>query len=98
MTEIIEAKADQVPAFADSLKKHKQSDVFVETTYGDFWASGLDRIATIHTLSSAWPESNKLGRIISEIASRIRRTTGRSHSAPRTALNLSQISRTCLKS
>lgn len=85
MTEIIEAKADQVPAFADALKKHKKSDVFVETTFDDFWASGLDRMATIHTLSSAWPGSNKLGHIISEIASRMRRATGRSHSAPRTA-------------
>lgn len=85
MTEIIEAKADQVPAFADALKKYKKSDVFVETTFDDFWASGLDRMATIHTHSSAWPGSNKLGHIISEIASRMRRATGRSHSAPRTA-------------
>lgn len=85
MTEIIEAIADQVPAFADVLKKNKKSDVFVETTYGDFWASVLDRMATIHTLSSAWTRSNKLGHIISLIASRMRRTTGHSQSAPRTA-------------
>lgn len=55
--------------------------VFVETTYDDFWASGLDKEATIHTRASAWPGTNKLGIIMSEIAGRLRRSPGRSHSA-----------------
>lgn len=80
MTEILEAKADQIPEFSDLLKKHKKS-VFVETTYDDFWASGLDKEATIHTRASAWPGTNKLGIIMSEIAGRLRRSPGRSHSA-----------------
>lgn len=80
MTEILEAKADQIPEFSDLLKKHKKS-VFVETTYDDFWASGLDKEATIHTRASAWPGTNKLGIIMSEIAGRLRRSAGRSHSA-----------------
>uniref|UniRef100_K1Q4V6 Protein sidekick-2 n=1 Tax=Magallana gigas TaxID=29159 RepID=K1Q4V6_MAGGI len=80
MTEILEAKADQIHEFSDLLKKHKKS-VFVETTYDDFWASGLDKEATIHTRASAWPGTNKFGIIMSGIAGRLRRSPGRSHSA-----------------
>lgn len=70
MTEIIEANANQVPALADGLKKHKISE---------------DRMATNHTLSNARPGSNKLVYIISDIALRMHRITCRSHSAPKSA-------------
>ena len=72
MTEIIKAKAEQVPVFAEYLKRHENSHVFVETTYDNFWASGLDKDATIHTYVEAWPGANKLGRIMTEIASCLR--------------------------
>lgn len=80
MTEIIQAKAEQVPLFADSLKKHNNSHVFVETTYDNFWASGLDKDATIHTNADAWPGTNKLGGILSEIASHLRQSPNRPQS------------------
>lgn len=38
-----------------------------------------------HSLEHTWPDLNKLGHINSEIASRIRYTTDRSHFAPGTA-------------
>lgn len=47
MTEINEAKCNQVPQFRDALLKSKKSSVFVATTYDDFWASGLDKDASI---------------------------------------------------
>ena len=49
MTEIIEAKALQVPSFSEFLKNSKKPTVFVETTYDNFWASGLDFTGTYHT-------------------------------------------------
>ena len=80
MTEIIKAKAEQVPVFAEYLKKHENNRVFVETTYDNFWASGLDKEATMHTCTDAWPGANKLGLIISEIASCLRQSTSSSQS------------------
>lgn len=95
MTEILEAKADQIPEFADLLKKHKKS-FFVETTYDNYWASGLDKEATIHTRASAWPGTNKLRSIMSEITGRLRRSPGRPHSAsgPRTRTASKEKSKT----
>lgn len=88
MTEIIEAKADQVPAFAEALKNHKGC-------FLDLWPR---QNCYHYTLSSAWSGSNKFGHIISNIASRMRCNTGRSHFASKmrqkTIHNLSQISRT----
>lgn len=86
MTEIIEAKAEQVPVFADSLKTQKRNHVFVESTYDDFWASGLDKDATIHTCAEAWPGTNKLGCILSEIASRLRQPPNRPQSLQTTPI------------
>jgi hypothetical protein len=83
MTEIIEAKSNQVPEFRDALFNSKKTSVFVETTYDDFWASGFGKDATITTSRRAWPGSNKLGDILARVAARIRRPP-RSNSAPRT--------------
>ena len=41
MTEIIEAKYDQVSEFQETLRKAKKSTIFVESTYDSFWASGI---------------------------------------------------------
>ena len=85
MTEIIEAKASQVPSFSDFLKNSKKPTVFVETTYDNFWASGLDSTGTSHTNPKAWPGKNNLCAIIAEIASRVpSRPYSRSASAFRT--------------
>ena len=64
MTEIIEAKASQVPSFSEFLKNPKKPIVFVETTYENFWASGLDSTGTSHTNPKAWSGKNNLGVII----------------------------------
>ena len=59
----------------------------METTYDDFWATGLDKDATIHTVATAWPGDNKLGSFITEIEVHLRRSSGRSQSIPRTKSN-----------
>ena len=69
MTEIIQAKFDQIPKFRESLSKAKKSgSVFVEATYDDYWASGLDKSGTIHNHPSSWPGQNKLGEIPATVA------------------------------
>jgi hypothetical protein len=90
MSEIIEAKSNQVPEFRDALFNSKKTSVFVETTYDDFWASGLGKDATITTSRSVWPGSNKLGDILARVAARIRRPP-RSNSAPRTGNSKSSV-------
>lgn len=72
MTEIIEAKAVQVPVFADTLKAAKKSTVFAESTYDNFWASGLDVIGTSHTNAKHWPGRNTLGKILADMSARLR--------------------------
>uniref|UniRef100_K1RW35 Uncharacterized protein n=1 Tax=Magallana gigas TaxID=29159 RepID=K1RW35_MAGGI len=72
MTEIIEAKAVQVPVFADTLKAAKKSTVFAESTYDNFWASGLDVIGTSHTNAKHWPGRNTLGKILADMTARLR--------------------------
>lgn len=67
MTEIIEAKSYQVPKFEDALLKSKKSSILIETTYNEFWASGLNNDAPMHTSRSAWPGNNELGDILSDV-------------------------------
>lgn len=69
---------------------------FVETSYDDFWAPGLDKEATIHIRAFTWPGTNKLGSIMSEIAGRLRRSPGRSHSdsGPKTRTGSKEKSKT----
>ena len=82
MREILEAKALQVSAFRDALKKSHKSAKFVENTFDDFWGSGIDTSATLHTDSEKWPGKNVFGTLIGELANRHRRPT-RSWSTPR---------------
>ena len=84
MKEIVEAKVAQVPAFKDALQKSHSKTVFVETTFDNFWGSGLNKTGTLKTKASKWPGNNTLGRIIGEVAKVHRRTT-RSWSVPRNA-------------
>ena len=90
MREIIEAKVAQVPAFKDALQKSHRKSTFVETTFDDFWGSGLSKKGTLHTNASKWPGANKLGSIIADVAN-IHRRTGRSWSVPRNTVKLSQM-------
>ena len=87
MSEFLNAKCNQVPVFAETLKKHNKAVVFAETTFDDFWATGLDKDATIHTVATAWPGDNKLGSLMTEITARLRLSSGRSQSIPRTKSN-----------
>lgn len=89
MTEIIEAMAAQVPAFADTLRAAKKSTVFAESTYDSLWASGLDAIGTSHMSAKYWPGKNTLGKILADISSRLRARSPsvRSASASRTKGN-----------
>jgi predicted NAD-dependent protein-ADP-ribosyltransferase YbiA (DUF1768 family) len=68
MNEIVEAKCDQVPEFREALQKAKKSSIFVEATYDDYWASGIDREGTKRTHHSSWPGQNKLGEILANVA------------------------------
>lgn len=58
-----EAKAAQVPAFADTLRAAKKVyTVFAESTYDNFWASELDAIGTSYTSAKYWPGKNVSGK------------------------------------
>ena len=82
MKEIIEAKAVQVSSFRDALKKSHKSAKFVENTFDDFWGSGIDTHASIHTDCGKWPGKNVFGTLVTELANKYRRPT-RSWSTPR---------------
>ena len=95
MTEIIQAKFDQIPKFRESMSKAKKSgSVFVEATYDDYWASGLDKSGTIHTRPSSWPGQNKLGEILATVADSrpSSKQHHRSNSVPRPSKDASQLS------
>ena len=72
MTEILECKADQVPDFKDILKKSGPKTIFVESTYNDFWGSGLNYEGTTHTDIGEWTGQNHVGKILCEIANELR--------------------------
>ena len=94
MTEIIEAKYDQVSEFRETLRKAKKSTIFVESTYDNFWASGIDKKGTAHTDASAWPGKNVLGDIIGKVAvshCKENRNPPRSNSAPRPSKSATQL-------
>ena len=90
MKEIVEAKTAQVPAFKEALQKSQRNVIFVETTYDDFWASGLSKHGTIGTKPTKWPGMNTLGRIIGEVA-KVYRRTSRSWSVPRNTAKTTQM-------
>ena len=90
MKEIVEAKVAQVPAFKDVLQKSQRNALFVETTFDDFWGSGLNKDGTLNTNPTKWPGKNKLGRIISEVA-KVHRRTSRSWSVPRNTAKTTQM-------
>ena len=82
MTEIVEAKAKQVKDFKEILLKNGRYAVNAESTYNDYWGTGLDRTGTTHTDMKNWPGKNRLGRIISDIAA-AQQSNQRSWSVPR---------------
>ena len=68
MTEIVEAKAAQCSEFRECLHKSKKSTVYVESTFDDFWASGLNEQETQCTNCDKWPGKNILGAIVMKVA------------------------------
>ena len=85
MTEILDAKAKQVKDFREILVKNGKNVVFAEATYDDFWGTGLDKTATIHTSMKKWPGKNQLGQLLCDVASAytMRASSQRSVSLPR---------------
>ena len=53
-----EEKMKQVTAFSDKLCKFPKGTVFAESTYDDFWGTGVDRDGTDHTQENKWPGKN----------------------------------------
>ena len=68
MMEIVEAKVSQCREFHDVLKNAPPKAVFVESTYDDFWGSGLNIAGTKHTNQTAWARKNILGDIITKLS------------------------------
>ena len=73
MQEILDAKAAQVQEFHETLLNSHPKTSFVESTFDEFWGSGLDKHGTVNTDSKAWPGINKLGRLIGKLAKQIRK-------------------------
>ena len=90
MTEILDAKAKQVKDFRGCFAEKRKQTVFAETTFDDFWGTGLDRTATLHTSRDKWPGQNTLGIILHNVASACtqRSSSQRSWSVPRQSTKL----------
>ncbi|XP_062579704.1 uncharacterized protein LOC134241694 [Saccostrea cucullata] len=73
MEEIITKKSEQVEDFRDSLENSPKNVVFAETTYDDFWATGLNLNQSKHSKPTAWPGKNVLGQILGRIATEIKK-------------------------
>ena len=73
MKEIVEAKVSQCRDFHDILKNAPPKAVFVESTYDDFWGSGLNIAGTKHTNKTAWPGKNMLGDIITKLSKKMKK-------------------------
>ena len=73
MKEIVEAKVSQCREFHDVLKNAPPKAVFVESTYDDFWGSGLNIAGTKHTNKTAWPGKNMLGDIITKLSKKMKK-------------------------
>ena len=68
MKQILESKLDQVPEFKECVLQCKDKTKFVEAAYDDYWGSGLDKRGTHNTATTAWPEKNVMGNILTRIA------------------------------
>ena len=73
MSEIISKKAEQVETFRETLENSTRNAVFAETTFDDFWATGLNFDQSVHTKPSAWPGKNVLGQILGRAATEIKK-------------------------
>ena len=73
MKDIVEAKVSQCPDFHDILKNAPPKAVFVESTYDDFWGSGLNIAWTKHTNKTTWPGKNMLGDIITKVSQKMKK-------------------------
>jgi hypothetical protein len=69
MTEIVSAKAEQVPKFREKLQSAEGSTIFAESMYEKYWGTGLDEKGTLNTDPKAWPGKNKLGFIMRKVVS-----------------------------
>ena len=72
MRSILEAKLAQCKDFSEALSKSNKNTTFVESTYGNYWGSGLDRKDTLNTESARWHGKNELGRLYVEMARYVR--------------------------
>ena len=68
MKQILESKFDQVPEFKECVLQCNDNTKFVEAAYDDYWGSGLDKRGTHNTATTAWPEKNVMGNILTRIA------------------------------
>ncbi|KAK3086400.1 hypothetical protein FSP39_017897 [Pinctada imbricata] len=69
MEEILKAKFDQVTEFREIIVKSEVDTIFAESTYDDFWGTGLSQRGTEHTDPKRWPGKNVIGRIMQELIS-----------------------------
>ncbi|KAJ8300427.1 hypothetical protein KUTeg_021946 [Tegillarca granosa] len=80
---IVDAKVKQVKEFRDKLLTVKKGVTFVESTYDNFWGSGLNESGTKHTKPASWPGMNMFGKVLTKTADKLKRpgsvsVTGRS--------------------
>ena len=71
MSEIISEKAEQVETFRETLENSTKNVVFAETTYDDYWATGLNFDQSVHTKPSAC--KNVLGQILGRVATEVKK-------------------------
>ncbi|KAJ8303286.1 hypothetical protein KUTeg_019682 [Tegillarca granosa] len=70
---IVDAKVKQVKEFRDKLLTVKKGVTFVESTYDNFWGSGLNESGTKHTKPASWPGMNMFGKVLTKTADKLKR-------------------------
>ncbi|XP_056003557.1 angiopoietin-4-like [Ostrea edulis] len=94
MEEILYKKAAQVEHFGKALDNAPKNSIFAETTYDNFWGTGLDKVQTEHTSPSEWPGQNIMGSILQRIASHTKKTGKLGKQAPTKRLRTSALNQT----
>ena len=69
MVQLLEAKKNQVPEFAEALAKTGKSIIGLADPNDYDWGSGLTKIQTLHTKKGHWPGNNLFGTLMETLRS-----------------------------
>ena len=71
MTQLLEAKKNQVPEFADALAKTGKNILGFADPHDYDWGSGLTKVQTMHTKKHNWPGNNLFGSLLEGLRAKL---------------------------